>query len=144
MSSFQFNPTTGNLDLVNDAETAASILAKLLTVDGTGSLLDADKLDGHEDTYFEPADATIVKTGNANWIDLTDGGATTLHSHSAPAGMGDVLDSGIVVGQLTKGVTDSKHITAAAIIPPASNILTLTNSAASTLDWRLPRERPLP
>jgi hypothetical protein len=82
---------------------------------------------------YEPADATIVKTGNANWIDLTDSGATTLHSHSAPAGMGDVLDSGIVVGQLTKGVTDSKHITAAAIIPPASNILTLTNAAASTL-----------
>jgi hypothetical protein len=86
---------------------------------------------GH--TGFEPADATIVKTGNANWIDLTDGGATTLHSHAAPAGMGDVIDSGIVVGQLTKGVTDSKHIIAAAIIPPVTNILTLTNAAASTL-----------
>jgi hypothetical protein len=35
------------------AVTAADILAKLLTVDGTGSLLDADLLDGHESTYFE-------------------------------------------------------------------------------------------
>ena len=87
----------------------------------------------HAVTGFEPIDATIVRTGQANWIDLTDGGATTLHTHAAPAGMGDVLDSGIVVGQLTKGITDSKHITAAAIIPPTSNILTLTNAAASTL-----------
>ena len=33
----------------------------------------------------EPADATIVKTGNASWIDLTDSGATTLHTHAVPA-----------------------------------------------------------
>jgi hypothetical protein len=80
---------------------------------------------------YEPIDATILRSGNASWIDLTDGGATTLHSHAG--GSGDVIDSGIVVGQLTKGVTDSKHIIAAAIIPPVTNILTLTNAAASTL-----------
>jgi hypothetical protein len=163
-----FNPFTGKFDMI-DPETAATILSKLLTVDGTGSNLDADFVDGQHATDFqtaspdltliaqlpnlaqtglvkyntstdawsldtvsyEPADATIVKTGQANWIDLTDGGATTLHSHAG--GSGDVIDSGVVVGQLTKGVTDSKHITAAAIIPPASNILTLTNAAASTL-----------
>jgi hypothetical protein len=34
---------------------------------------------------YEPADATIVKTGNASWIDLTDGGATTLHAHNYQA-----------------------------------------------------------
>jgi hypothetical protein len=34
---------------------------------------------------YEPVDATIVRTGDANWIDLTDGGTTTLHTH---AGMG--------------------------------------------------------
>ena len=31
---------------------------------------------------YEPADITIVKTGQVNWIDLTDGGSTTLHTHS--------------------------------------------------------------
>jgi len=40
---------------------------------------------------YEPADATIVKTGNASWIDLTDGGATTLHSHAG--GASDVLQA---------------------------------------------------
>lgn len=31
---------------------------------------------------YEPVDATIVRTGDANWIDLTDGGGTTLHTHA--------------------------------------------------------------
>ena len=53
----------------------------------------------------EPADATIVKTGNASWIDLTDGGLTTLH----------------------------KHQDLNTVVAPAANILTLTNAAASTL-----------
>lgn len=38
---------------------------------------------------YEPVDITIVRTGNANWIDLTDGGVTNLHSHAA--GGGDVV-----------------------------------------------------
>lgn len=36
------------------ALTAASVLAKLKTVDGTGSGLDADLLDGHDTSYFLP------------------------------------------------------------------------------------------
>jgi hypothetical protein len=41
---------------------------------------------------------------------------------------GDVIDSGVIVGQLIQGVTDSKHITAAGIAPniTAGKILTLT------------------
>jgi len=54
-------------------------------------------------------------------------------SAGGAGGSGDVIDSGVVVGRLTKGVTDSKHITAAAIIPPATNILTINNAAPSTL-----------
>ncbi len=38
--------------------TAADVLAKLLTVDGTASLLDADKLDGVESTAFLQADGS--------------------------------------------------------------------------------------
>jgi hypothetical protein len=48
-----------------------------------GTAADSDKLDGQHASAFEPADATIVKTGQTNWIDLTDGGATTLHTHAA-------------------------------------------------------------
>lgn len=129
--TWKINPITGELyDDAVGAETAASILAKLLTVDGAGSLLDADLLDGQHASAFELADATIVKTGNASWIDLTDGGTTTLHSHTA--GGGDISGT-VVVGQLVAGVTNTKTITSAAIIPPAVNILTLTNAAAATL-----------
>jgi hypothetical protein len=49
---------------------------------------------GH--TGFEPTDATIVRTGDVNYIDLTDGGATTLHSHAA--GGGDVTGPASAVG----------------------------------------------
>lgn len=38
--------------------TAAKVLERLLTVDGTGSLLDADKVDGREASYFEVAGHT--------------------------------------------------------------------------------------
>jgi len=41
---------------------------------------------------YEPIDATIVRTGQTNYIDLTDGGATTLHSHAA--GVFDALGNG--------------------------------------------------
>ena len=78
---------------------------------------------------YEPADATIVKTGNASWIDLTDGGATTLHSH---AGGGDISGTG-VAGQVAEFVTNTKTIQAAKLIGPAVNIITLTATAASTL-----------
>jgi hypothetical protein len=45
--------------------TAASILAALLTVDGSGSGLDADKLDGNEATAFQLA-ADMVSANTAN------------------------------------------------------------------------------
>jgi hypothetical protein len=48
---------------------------------------------------FEPADATIVKTGQTNWIDLTDGGATTLHTHAAY-----VLKSGDIMSGDLRGM----------------------------------------
>jgi len=47
-------------------------------------------------------------------------------------GGGDISGTG-VVGQVARFVTDTKTIEAGALIPPATNILTLTNAAASTL-----------
>jgi hypothetical protein len=52
---------------VNDSDTAASVLAKMLTVDGADSLLDADKLDGQEGAYYSPA--THVHTGTYQPVD---------------------------------------------------------------------------
>lgn len=44
---------------LESANTAAAILTKLLTVDGAGSGLDADLLDGQSSAAFQPADAEL-------------------------------------------------------------------------------------
>ena len=52
--------------------TAAEILASLLTVDGTGSGLDADKLDGQEGSYYlDYNNFTNTPSNEANPIALT-------------------------------------------------------------------------
>ena len=48
-------------------DTAAQVLAKLVTVDGSGSGLDADLLDGHDSTYFATqSDMTAVQSTNTS------------------------------------------------------------------------------
>jgi hypothetical protein len=54
--------------------------------DGTTGKIIKDS--GYSGASFEPIDATIVRTGQTNWIDLTDGGSTTLHSHAGGVGGG--------------------------------------------------------
>jgi hypothetical protein len=78
---------------------------------------------------YEPIDATIVRTGQANWIDLTDGGATTLHTHA----YGDISGTGIV-GQVAEFVTNTKTLQAANLIAPA-NLLTLVAGAPYTITF---------
>jgi hypothetical protein len=46
--------------LPSSSYTAADVLAKLLTVDGAGSGLDADLLDGHDSSYFARAEGALV------------------------------------------------------------------------------------
>ncbi|NTV44279.1 MAG: hypothetical protein HGA67_01110, partial [Candidatus Yonathbacteria bacterium] len=55
--------------LAASAYTAADVLAKLLTVDGTTSTLDADTLDGHDTGYFYAASnpSGYITDGNAGW-----------------------------------------------------------------------------
>jgi hypothetical protein len=61
-------------------------------------------------------------TGSLDWTAASSGGT------------GDVIDSGIVVGQLVQGVTDSKHVTAAGIIPNITAGKTLTLTAYESLE----------
>lgn len=64
--------------------TAAHILEKLLNVDGQNSGLDADKLDGHDSTYF--ATATQLN-GKADAEHSHTGYAESSHTHT-PASIG--------------------------------------------------------
>ena len=64
--AWAFNPFTGNLDY-DSSDTASSILTKLLTVDGAGSGLDADLLDGSHASAF----ASVYTDTKANVIAAT-------------------------------------------------------------------------
>lgn len=81
--------------------TAADVLAKLLTVDGAGSGLDADTLDGHDASYFATGASmtaagilaallTVDGTGSGLDADKLDGldasgYAAAAHTHTAYA-----------------------------------------------------------
>jgi hypothetical protein len=87
---FRVNQSTGVLERSTDntnwtavSMTAEDILASLITVDGTGSLLDADLLDGLESTNF-------VRNDIDNEID----GVITFNDKPVFAG-GSVIDSGL-------------------------------------------------
>lgn len=54
------NGTLKKIQRVNVTSTAAEVLTKLLTVDGSGSGIDADLLDGHDSAYFQAADAELT------------------------------------------------------------------------------------
>lgn len=57
---------SGNVDVsAGGTETGATILAKLITVDGAGSGLDADLLDGQHGAYYAPV-ANSTFTGETN------------------------------------------------------------------------------
>lgn len=68
-----FNPFTGNLDYDSSGMTASAILSALLTVDGAGSGLDADLLDGQSSAAFQPAGsyAELYTDTKANVIAAT-------------------------------------------------------------------------
>ena len=68
-------------------ETASEILAKIKTVDGSGSGLDADTVDGLDSTQFLRSDATDTMTGSltvTGAVDATSGyqvnGTTVINS----------------------------------------------------------------
>jgi len=46
--------------LASSSYTAADVLTKIKTVDGTGSGLDADTLDGQQGTYYQPASSALT------------------------------------------------------------------------------------
>ena len=76
--------TTANAALPAASYTAADVLSKLLDVDGTGTLLDADLLDGLEATAFATAGQANVSTT----LDITEVGDVITFSTD---GTGDTL-----------------------------------------------------
>lgn len=78
--------------------TAADVLAKLLTVDGSGSGLDADLLDGNSSAFYSPASVsgtaaailasllTVDGAGSGLDADLLDGNSSAFYSPASVSG----------------------------------------------------------
>jgi hypothetical protein len=77
------------------AYTAADVRAKLLTVDGDSSGLDADLLDGQHGAYYRDLTNTTGKLPTANFDDTSHGarGGGTLHATATPTVQGFMLDA---------------------------------------------------
>jgi hypothetical protein len=89
---------TANAALPSSSYTASDVLSKLLTVDGTGSGLDSDLLDGQQGAYYQPASSAITTTnigsqsvnyassaGNADTVDGYHAASFALSSHTHAA-----------------------------------------------------------
>ena len=118
-------------------QTAAEILTALLTVDGTGTLLDADLLDGNEATAFATAaqgttaDAALPKAGGQMSGNITMAAAETVDGRDLSVD-GAKLD-GI---EALADVTDTANVTTAGALMDSevdANIKTLVLPASTTI-----------
>lgn len=94
--------------LLSSSYTAADVLSKLLTVDGSGSLLDADFLDGQSSAYYLPASSYTA--------------ADVLSKLLTVDGTGSGLDADLLDGQ-----SSAYYLPAASFVPPGSTTQVLFN-----------------
>ena len=113
------------LDLkLNSADyTAADVLAKLLTVDGAGSGLDADTVDGLTSAAFLRANATDTATGIITFSNTTASTSTTTGAVKVTGGVG--IGGALFVGA---GITASGDVTAFSDERLKDNIIEITDA----------------
>lgn len=100
-----------NLLLNNNDFTAADILSLLLTVDGTGSGLDADLLDGQQSTFYRDAsnlNAGTIPSGRLNASDL-------LTLIKTVDGSGSGLDADSLDGQSSSFYRNASNLNAGTV-----------------------------
>lgn len=118
LGSTAINAFVGTADYVG-----GTILTKLLTVDGTGSGLDADLLDGLNSTAF---------SGTAHTHDAYSG---TAHTHDAYSGTAHTHDAYLPLsgGTVTGNVRVDGNIYAGTILPPVGAPLVLATSGGAAV-----------
>lgn len=77
-----------NAKLASSSYTAADVLAKIKTVDGSGSGLDADTLDGINSGSFLRSDATDTASGVITFSNTTDSTSPTTGAVKISGGLG--------------------------------------------------------
>ena len=126
-SSYRFvtdnEKTAWNAKLAASAYTASDILAKLLTIDGASSGLDADKLDGNEASVFAKLSGAAF-TGPISSV-------TTIESKSAAFTIDSSYNGKIIECSGTFAVTFSNALTAGFkcdIINVGTGVITLAST----------------
>jgi hypothetical protein len=128
--------------------TAANILAQLLTVDGSGSGIDADLLDGQNGAYYLPAGSytasdvlakllTVDGAGSGVDADLLDGNSSAYFLSAATYTAADVLAKLLTVDGAGSGLDadtlDGVHIGTSGDTAPKNNTSN-TFSATQTIN----------
>ncbi len=115
---YYLSDTGDESNLLTGGASAASILASLLTVDGDGSTLDADLLDGISSGGFCLTDGTRVFTGNISFEGATADGFETSFAIVDPTGDRTITfkDESGTVAYLTDIVNMSAADVVAALI----------------------------
>jgi hypothetical protein len=132
--------------LNSSAYTAADVLAKLVTVDGTGSGLDADLLDGQSGAYYL---ALGNATGTVSDAQHGNRGGGTLHATATASVAGFLVDAAsdskqyarrdgawVEVVAFTSSAVHEYMLNATTSAPPAAGTVRFNNatpSAATTL-----------
>ena len=93
--------------LTSIASTAASVLTLIKTVDGSGSNLDADLLDGHSSAYF--ATQTDMDAAEAWFQSIPSTAANILTAVKTVDGTGSGLDADLLDGHETTYFSVSGH-----------------------------------
>jgi hypothetical protein len=84
--------------LASSSYTAADVLSKLLTVDGAGTSLDADKLDGQQGSYYLDYDNFVIDSAQIPITKLASSGVTI-------AGSGVFLGKSITADEIVAQVS---------------------------------------
>jgi len=88
--------------------TAADVLAKVKTVDGVGSGLDADLLDGQQGSYYQPASSAITTDNIGSQSVLNADTVDGQHASAfATAAQGEKADAAAPASWFTSGVAGS-------------------------------------
>ena len=121
--------------LTSIASTAASVLTLIKTVDGSGSNLDADLLDGHSSAYF--ATQTDMDAAEAWFQSIPSTAANLLTSIKTVDGSGSGLDADTLDAHETTYFATDADMTAAeawfqSIPSTAANILTAVKTVDGT------------
>jgi hypothetical protein len=126
-----------NNSLLSSSYTAADVLAKLITVDGAGTALDADLLDGQQGTYYGIASDVTAAFLRANNSLLSSSytAADVLAKLITVDGAGTTLDADLLDGQHGTYYGIATDVTAANRVANAAFLHANAAFAAANADY---------